>query len=147
MAANLTQTEILEEFYEKLLFTIFVDCVVVKDTKQFDYSLVKTLQQSSEFPIQLASLIDKYTKGETLDSKQSDVKNFFLLYMNYKHLFRVEYFDDNLQKWFLLDKGKVSTFTGKLLCRLTPYINEKIDILKNEDMNFTIVNQHFILSK
>lgn len=146
MLINLTQNEKLADFYERLLFTVFVECFIIKDTKIFNYTLPKTLKQNEKFPIQITSLIDKYAKGEILEPNQSDVQNFFLLYMNYKHLFQIEYFEDTLQKWFLLDKNKVANMTEKLLCRITPYINEELDILKKEDMQFTLVNQHFILS-
>lgn len=145
MKKSLKQTKEIENFYEKLLFTVFVECVVIKNSELFDFTRIKTLQRDPTFPIQIASLLERYSRGDTLDKVQEDVKNFFILYMNYKHLFQLEYFDDNLQKWRLLDSTKLSSLTNKVLCRVTPYINEKLGILKNDDIQFSIVNQHFIL--
>lgn len=140
--------ETREQFFERFFFDIFVDCIVVGDSKNFDYSIYKTMKNSYDLPIQISALIQEYatTDGSRLDALQKDNSAFFLLYMNYKHLFRLEYFDDALQQWFLLDSAKLSSFTDKLLCRVMPYINEKLGILKNDDIQFSIVNQYFILS-
>lgn len=137
-----------EHFLEKILFDIFMDCIVIKDSGIFDYRMLRNVKKTDGFPIQTVSLIEEYasTDGSRLDAIQANRNLVFIMYMNYKHLFQLEYFDDILQKWVLLDNSKLSSFTGKLLCRIVQYINEKLGIITSDDIPFSLVNQHFILS-
>lgn len=135
-------------FLEKLLFDIFVDCVVIKDTNLNNFDTLKDLVLTRELPIQTTSLIEKIKNNDSeFMSQLSSNLYFYLYYMNYQNLYQLQYFDDKLQSWKILTEEKLANFEeDKLLCRFISFINEELSIVRNNDFDTLLLNRYFILT-
>jgi len=144
--ANKNETR--EQFLEKLFFDIFLTCIVLKDSKLFNFEYIKTITKTDNLPIQTTALIESFKKdAEKMSSIELSNKYFFIMYMNYQNLFQIEYFDDKLQKWNLLTEQILNTLPDvKVLCRVVSFINEELSIVRSESIDIELVNQYFILS-
>lgn len=140
--------ETVDQFMEKLLFDIFMDCVVVKDTNLFNFGTLRNIVNTDNFPIQTDLLVKSYKQdnGAQLGAIQNSNKYFFIMYMNYQNLYKLEYYDEINESWHILDENKLSKFTeNKLLCRYTRFINDKLSISKDPNVQMFPLNQYFIL--
>ena len=141
-------SEIKEQFLEKVLFDIFVDCIVIKDTKLNNFDVLKDIIETTNLPIQTAHLVEKIKDNSTdFISKLSSNLYFFLFYMNYQNLYQLQYFDDKIQEWRKLTEEILSNFTEKkLLCRFISYINDELGIVRNTEFDTSLLNRYFILA-
>lgn len=145
---------------ERLLLQIFLQSIVYKKNSDiFSFknidpksdSTKKQLVDISKAPIQSRSIIEslqdnQFTvlKREELSSNINDIFKNFALYLNYKHLYTIEFLDNDF-KWKELSFDQIKK-NDELICRYVPYYNENLDIKQDLEMLLANTNDIFILS-
>lgn len=139
--------ETRDQFLEKLFFSVFLDCIVLKDPKLYNFSTLSKMKTDKNLPLQTNALIT-LLQNPSFSKFVEDPKNFFIVYMNYQNLFKLEYFDNTRENWYTLSESVVKTFQDdKLLCRIVPFLKEELNIMKNPNIDIPLVNQYFFITK
>lgn len=139
--------ETRDQFLERLFFSVFLDCIVLKDPKLYDFSILSKMKTDKNLPLQTNTLIT-LLQNPSFSKFVEDPKNFFTVYMNYQNLFKLEYFDNARENWYTLSESVVKTFQDdKLLCRIIPFLKEELNIMKSPNIDIPLVNQYFFITK
>lgn len=145
--------------FENLLLEIFLRCIVIKDFKQFDYKNVdpKSLQtkvsliSEEKVPIGIRSLMNSLSNKSSLPRNDeavtrdalSDVKKVFGMYMNFKNVFKIQYFDTEEFSWKDFDSNNFVN-NKNFICRYIQYFDEIADVNSNDKLQFQNVDEIFV---
>jgi len=135
----------MKKSIDYILFDLFVKHIVFSDKSIFNILSIKNIEKNTELPIQLQYFIKLY---RDLDLKNIDSSIFFNIYMNFKNLFMIQYYNEINKKWEILDNEVLKKLNENKFCRLIPYYNDELFLKKHEiiDENIRILNQYFILT-
>lgn len=155
---NLTKNNV--QIDQKILFDLFINCLVLKDGTLFNFEFLNPNSEKSKvskidpnsLPVQTDSIIKSYrndkisiNSAQSFDSIISSKNNFFAVYMNYKNLYILQYLDTLNFQWKNMEENIVLGRFNKILCRFIPYLNYDLQINKNNFFDLKEIDDVFVL--
>jgi hypothetical protein len=155
---NLTKNNV--QIDQKILFDLFINCLVLKDGTLFNFEFLNPNSEKSKvakidpssLPIQTDSVIKSYrndkvsiNSAQSFDQIISSKNNFFAVYMNYKNIYILQYLDITDFQWKNMEENIVLGRFDKILCRFIPYLNYDLQINKNNLFDLTEIDDIFVL--
>lgn len=154
--APVSRAKILDE---KTLLYVFLKSIAFKNAEIFSYkninpksdSTKKQLIDLNKIPVQSRAIIESFENNqftrlnnEEISKNIDDIFRNFALYLNFKHVYKIEYLEEDSLQWKELSVDKIKN--NELICRYIPFYDENLNIKQDLEISFTNANDIFILS-
>lgn len=143
------------------LFKVFVECIILKETRINDYSQLKsdtkntaTQQVDQEkIPLQTLSVIqslqdDKLTNlsSDNIKDIENDSEKIIGSYLNIKKVYEIQTLNVDDLTWTKMDESKLNNLNDKqIIARYVPVVNDDTNTKNNDKFDLTETNKIFVI--